>query len=131
MSALHTTKLDRKRCNVWVQPLAWGDSTGRLAAELVRGSASHRAHAGELLPEDYALAKPRKLDQMMAEAADRLHEATRAGGPLQQLTVMPGAELANGDGNDHNPPALAEVAPPPPPADDVSMEQAPPPPPPG
>ena len=98
----------------------------------MRGSACHHAHAGELLPEDYALAKPRKLDQMMAEAADRLYEATRSGGPpQQQLTVVPGAELANGHGSNYHPSALAEVAPPPPPADDALMEQAPPPPPPG
>ncbi len=101
---------------------------------VVRGSACQRARAGELLPEDYALAKPRKLDQMMAEAADHLHEATRIGGlppQQQQMMVMPGAELANGDGSNHHPPGLSDMAPPPPPADDALMEQAPPPPPPG
>ena len=70
----------------------------------------------------------------MAEAAERLYAATRASEPpLPQLTAMPGAELANGDGSMHHPPGLAEVAPPPPPADDAAFmhEGQPPPPPPG
>ena len=92
--------------------------------------------AGDLSPEDYAVLKASKLDEVVADLAAKLYKQTHLAQSQPQLAAGPGAAgaSANGFGGSHPPIAAGSphpAVPPPPPADDEHTQQAPPPPPPG